>query len=171
VCLKHVDDEGLWDDPRKRERSSTDGGEDWQRLAQVDMAPHWSVIGGHGRRRIEERMRHEEVQRMPNPIAGSSTRPMAETDTEPAKPIPHSVIEQGHLEEMVHDLLAHEDVACDDDCACEEKMEDTEDMLLKASRTPLYAGADYSILRASLELLNLQVKFGWSNTSVDELLK
>lgn len=47
---------------------------------------------------------------------------------------------------MVHDLLAHEDVACNDDCACEEKMEPMEDMLLKASCTPLYAGEDYSIL-------------------------
>ena len=96
---------------------------------------------------------------------------MAEADTQPYQPIPHSVVEQGHLEEMVHDLLAHEDVACNDDCACEEQMEATEDMLLKASCTPLYAGADYSILQASLELLNLQVKFGWSNTSVDKLLK
>ena len=122
------------------------GGEDWQRLAQVNMAPHWSVIGGHGRRRIDKIMQQEEVQRMPNPIARSSTQPMAEADTQPYQPIPHLVVEQGHLEEMVHDLLAHEDVACDDDCACEEQMEATEDMLLKASRTPLYAGEDYSIL-------------------------
>ena len=82
------------------------------------------------------------------------------------------MVEEGHLEEMVNDLLAHEeDVPCDDDCQCEEQRETTEDMLLTASRTPLYDGAVYSILCASLELLNLQVKFGWSNTSVDELLK
>lgn len=169
MCLKHVEDEGLWEDPRKRARGG-DGVVDWQRLSQIDTAPHWSVIGGHGRRRIDERMRQEEVHRMPNPIAMGSTPPMDIPNTQPYHP--HSVVEEGHLEEMVNDLLAHEeDMPCDDDCQCEEQRETTEDMLLTASRTPLYDGAVYSILRASLELLNLQVKFGWSNTSVDELLK
>jgi hypothetical protein len=42
--------------------------------------------------------------------------------------------------------------------------------LLDASRTPLYDGASFSILRASMETMNLQTSYGWSNTSVDVLL-
>ena len=62
-------------------------------------------------------MRQEEVHRIPNPIAMGSIPPMEFANTQPYHP--HSVVEEGHLEEMVNDLLAHEeDVACDDDCQC-----------------------------------------------------
>ena len=76
------------------------------------------------------------------------------------------------LHEMVEDLLLHEaqDV-CDDDCACEATTQRAEDGLLDAACKPLYAGSTYSILRASLELLNLQAMFGWSSASVDALLR
>lgn len=101
---------------------------------------------------------------MPNLTAMRSTPSMAFVDTQQHHR--HSVVEEGHLEEMVHDLLAYEDVPCDNDCHCEDQMKAMEDMLLTASPTLLYDGADYSILCATLALLTLQVKFGWSNTSV-----
>ena len=46
-----------------------------------------------------------------------------------------------------------------------------DDELDVAAREPLYSGASFSVLRASLEILNLQTSYGWSNTSVDSLLR
>ena len=73
---------------------------------------------------------------------------------------------------MVEDLLVREvDDECEDDCACIDAAQKEEDHLLQAASTPLYEGCNYSILRASLEILNLQAMFGWSSTSVDALLR
>ena len=43
--------------------------------------------------------------------------------------------------------------------------------LYNASSTPVFEGYTFSILRASLELLNIQIVYGWSNASLDALLK
>ena len=45
------------------------------------------------------------------------------------------------------------------------------DELDVAARESLYSGASFSVLRASLEILNLQTAYGWSNTSVDSLYR
>ena len=52
-----------------------------------------------------------------------------------------------------------------------DNLEEEEDFLRENATTPLYEGCEYSILRASLELLNLQTIYGWSNASVDGLLR
>jgi hypothetical protein len=86
---------------------------------------------------------------------------------------PHHVeMEDTIMHEMVEDLLLREaqDV-CDDDCACDAAAQRDEQGLLDAARKPLCAGSTYSVLRASLELLNLQAMFGWSSASVDALLR
>ena len=86
--------------------------------------------------------------------------------------LPHVEMEDTIMHEMVEDLLLCEaqDV-WDDDCACNTAAQRDEDGLLDAARKPLYAGSTYSVLRASLELLNLQAMFGWSSASVDALLR
>ena len=40
-----------------------------------------------------------------------------------------------------------------------------------AARESLYSGASFSVLRASLVVLNLQTTYGWSNTSVNSLFR
>ena len=73
---------------------------------------------------------------------------------------------------MVEDLLAREAAnECEPECACEEAAQKTKDSLLEASHTALYEGCSYSILQASLEILNIQATFGWSNAGVDALLR
>ena len=49
--------------------------------------------------------------------------------------------------------------------------EGDETPLQKATKTPLYDGSQYSVLRICLDLLNLQRVYGWSNASVTSLLK
>eukprot|EP00250_Pteridium_aquilinum_P030717 c4195_g1_i1 orf=63-314(+) len=51
------------------------------------------------------------------------------------------------------------------------KMGNTKAHCLMLVKLRLYEGENYSILCASLELLNLQIMFWWSNASVHELLK
>jgi hypothetical protein len=50
--------------------------------------------------------------------------------------------------------------------------ESTDDLqaLLDEAKTPLYVGATFLVLRASIEIMNLQTSCGWSNASVDALL-
>ena len=166
MCLEHIEKWGLWDDQLKRARLATS---DPHILAQIDVAPHWSVVGGHGRRRVEERMRQEAVMgtSLP-PDVGSSVPPHVSNSTVP----PHFEVENDLLHEMVEDLLAREvDAECEDDCACIDAAQKEEDHLLQAAKSPLYEGCKYSILRASLEILNLQAMFGWSSASVDALLR
>lgn len=108
---------------------------------------------------------HQSVNPPPQPDPPSSARP------QPNYTAPHVVLEERHLEDMVENIFDNEEEHSDEDCQCQEEAKDDETLLLDGLRTPLYEGADYSILRASLELLNLQVMYGWSNTSVDALLK
>ena len=49
--------------------------------------------------------------------------------------------------------------------------EPKEEVMRKLARLPLYNGANISVLRASLTMLNLQSIFGWSDASVTELFK
>ena len=86
--------------------------------------------------------------------------------------MPHVEVEDDHLHTMVEDLLAREvENECEPECACEEAAQKTKDSLLEAAHTALYEGCSYSILRASLEILNIQATFGWSNAGVDALLR
>ena len=54
ICLVHVEDWGLWEDPRKRARQESS---DPRVLASIDVSPHWSVIGARAKVRIVERLR------------------------------------------------------------------------------------------------------------------
>ena len=154
-------------------------------MASIDVSPHWSVIGARGQVKAAERRRQESgvgtigvTER-----AGTSREhhdvPSMHHDVPPMHhdvPLPphHVEMEDTIMHEMVEDLLlreAQQDDICDDDCACEAAAQRDEQGLLDAARKPLYAGSTYSVLRASLELLNLQAMFGWSSASVDALLR
>jgi hypothetical protein len=39
--------------------------------------------------------------------------------------------------------------------------------ILDVARTPLCDGANFSLLWSSMEIMNLQTSYGWSNTSID----
>ena len=83
----------------------------------------------------------------------------------------HVGVEDDLLHTMVEDLLARQIVVdCEDDCPSVENKKE-EDVLLQHARTPLYKGCTYSTLRALLKILNLQAMLGWSNASVDALIK
>lgn len=173
-----MENDGLWEDPRKRARGPDGSPLDVRALAQFDVAPHWSVLGGESQTRRAERARQEGMLGLrghaPNMVleVGSSSQATEAGNREERTDDPHREIEGDRLEEMVADLLAREeDQMCEDDCPCEEEAERIEDILLNGARSPLYEGASYSVLRSVLEILNLQAVFGWSNASVDALLK
>jgi hypothetical protein len=170
VCLEHVEKQGLWEDPRKRARQAGVTGKD---LASIDVTPDWRVMGGRMRKheRLRQRAVTEEEGRSSGAMGGPSSFYEGHTSDPIALPRPHMDVEEDRLEDMVEDLLAREDDGCEDECDCDEVLQSTEDMLLLGARTPLFEGAEYSKLRASLEILNLQAMFGWSNSSVDALLK
>ncbi|KAI5063890.1 hypothetical protein GOP47_0020560 [Adiantum capillus-veneris] len=70
--------------------------------------------------------------------------------------LPHQMDEDTIMKNLVAELLACEEGPCDDDdCGCEEVSQKEEDTLLVASKTPIYPGDKFSILRALLEILNL----------------
>jgi hypothetical protein len=48
---------------------------------------------------------------------------------------------------------------------------DIDDETTYAATTPVCEGSGFSILRFSLEILNIQTFHGWSNASVDNLLQ
>ena len=80
-----------------------------------------------------------------------------------ASPLPHEVVEEEALDDMVRDFFAHHRIEGDQ---CSEN-----DELFSAASTPLFEGCTFSVLRASLELLNLQTMYGWSNASLNALLR
>ena len=171
----HVEDWGLWEDPRKCARQETS---DPRVCATFDISPHWSVMGARGQVKAAERRREE----ISVGTIGVTERAGTSREHHDVPPMHHDIPLPPHhvgmkdtiMHEMVEDLLlreAQQDDICDDDCACEAAAQRDEQGLLDAARKPLYAGSTYSVLRASLELLNLQAMFGWSSASVDALLR
>jgi hypothetical protein len=74
------------------------------------------------------------------------------------------------MEEMVGDLHRERDRTSR---SCRPGItESTDDLqaLLDEAKTPLYGAATFSVLRASMEIMNLQTSYGWSIVSVDALL-
>ena len=74
------------------------------------------------------------------------------------------VVEEEVFDDMVRNLFRDDHKGVDDN-----DME--QEYLHNASSTPVFEGCTFSILRASLKLLNIQTVYGWSNASLDELLK
>ena len=75
-------------------------------------------------------------------------------------PPPHEVMEEEVFDDMVRHLFRDDPKKIDDDDIEQEH-------LYKASLTPVSKGCTFSILHASLKLLNLQIVYGWSNTSLN----
>ena len=68
------------------------------------------------------------------------------------------------FDDMVRNLFRNDRKGMDDNDMEQEHLYNT-------SSTPVFEGCTFSILRASLELLNIQTVYGWSNASLDALLK
>ena len=79
-------------------------------------------------------------------------------------PLSHEVVEEEVFDDMVWHHLKDDPKKMDDDVIEQEH-------LYKASLIPVFEGCTFSILHASLELLNLQTAYGWSNASLNTLLK
>lgn len=91
---------------------------------------------------------------------GTVTDAWSDGDSSPP-PLPHEAVEEEVFDDMVRDLYVHQ--------GRDNSME--QDDLFTAASTPLFEGCTFSVLRASLELLNLQTIYGWSNASLNALLK
>ena len=74
-------------------------------------------------------------------------------------PAPHEVVEEEVFDDMVRNLFRDDHKGMDAN-----DME--QEHLYNASSTPVFDGCTFSILRASLELLNIQTVYGWSNPSL-----
>ena len=150
VCLAHVEDWGLWEDLRKHARQETS---DPRALATLDISPHWSAYSGASHRKSERMRQEARAGRFESHEVGSASH---SDQTHHMSPLPHEEMEDTIMHQMVEDLLLREaqDV-CEDECACEAPAAHTEDSLLTSACTPLFDGSTYSILRASLEILNL----------------
>ena len=161
----HVEDWGLWEDPRKRARQESSDPRVW---ASINVSPHWSVICARAEVRTAKWLRQESGVG----TIGVTQRASTSREHHDVPLPPHVEMEDTIMHEMFEDLLFREaqDDVCDDDCARKAPAQRDEQGLLDAARKPLYAGSTYSVLRASLELLNLQAMFGWSSASVDALL-
>ena len=99
-----------------------------------------------------------------------------------ARSIPSARIDHDHepladdavMDEMVDDLYRRTIRSTDRDAPnipCNQSTSPCPDKVLDAAKSTLYDGSRFSVLRASLELLNLQTCHGWSNASVDALLR
>lgn len=72
--------------------------------------------------------------------------------------------EDEHMESLLHDYFEHGHDSGDE--------HDTRGSFLRnEALTPLYAGSNLTRLSASLLILNLQTRFGWSNVGVSTLLE
>ena len=108
------------------------------------------------------RREHAKRQRDDDGALGSIVRDEWERDDN--SPAPHEVVEEEVFDDMVRNLFRDDHKGMDDN-----DME--QEHLYNASSTPVFDGWTFSILRASLELLNIQTVYGWSNASLDALLK
>ena len=162
ITRQHIEEYGLWEGSSRHHSSDDDNDEDINeevRRNALETMPHYSVVGGCQRR--TERVHQEELQS--HVVQQPSFNERAH---EPNEDVVDNQIEDEHMEEMIHDFFgAH--VPTNNN----ENNERDETPLQDAAKTPLYEGSQYSILRACLELLNLQTMYGWSNASVTSLLK
>ena len=97
-------------------------------------------------------------------------RELAESsEQQQALPQAHQEVEDTHMQDMIEDLYPR--VRNPESNKRDSGYHLEKDELTYAVETPLYDGSTFSVLRTSLELLNLQSTYGWSYTSVDDLLK
>ena len=78
-------------------------------------------------------------------------------------PLPHTAMEEKVFDDMVCDLFPCGPRGSDDTLE--------KDHLFSNAETLVLEGCASSILHASLELLNSQTIYGWSNASLNALLK
>lgn len=162
ITRQHIEEYGEWQGPSRHD-SSDDDHEVFRRNA-LETMPHYSVVGGRQRRAA--RVQQEELQ---STIAEQQPAfdERAHESYESNEDVEDNNMEDEHMEEMLHDFFgAH--VPHD---RGEDNNEGNESTLQDAAKTPLYEGSQYSILRACLEILNLQTMYGWSNASVTSLLQ
>ena len=163
VCIRritrqHITDHGLWETPYRRD-SSADEDEDIEeavRRTGVQTMPHYSVMSGCQRRQArvqQERLFGHGSQAQDDDVGSSEYNEAHQVD---------------HMDEMMRDFF-ETDVPIGDESNI--KGDEPHRSLLDAAKVPLYEGSQYSILRATLEILNLQTIYGWSSASVTSLLK
>ena len=109
------------------------------------------------------RREHAKRRRDDAGASGSIVRDECERDDNSLAPH-EEVVEEEVFDDMVRNLFSDDHKGMDDT-----DME--QEHLYNASSTPVFEGCTFSILRASLELLNIQTVYGWSNASLDALLK
>ena len=108
--------------------------------------------------------RREHAKRRRDDAGASGSIVRDEWERDDNSPAPHEVVEEEVFDDMVRNLFRDDPKGMDDN-----DME--QEHLYNASSTPVFEGCTFSILRASLELLNIQTVYGWSNASLDALLK
>lgn len=166
ITRQHIEDYGVWQGASRHDSSDDDNDEDSNedideevRRNALETMPHYSVVGG--RQRKAARIHQEELQ---SHVAQHPT--FDEREHESSEDVEDNNMEDEHMKEMINDFFG----AHVPDRNSEEINEGDETPLQDAAKTPLYEGSQYSILRACLELLNLQTMYGWSNASVTSLL-
>ena len=95
---------------------------------------------------------------------------------DPQLNIEDQALEGEQMEEMLDAFFDMEDnvdnvPAGDDRASLHSQASESEDVMQKLARLPLYNGSKISVLRASLAMLNLQSIYGWSDASVTALFK
>ena len=160
VTRQHQDDHGLWE--TSSHRNSSDEDEDIEEVVcrtAVQTMPHYSMMGGRQRR--QARIHQESLFGHGNHLEDEEV-PSGPNETN------DDIMEDEHMEEMMRDLFETHVPSGDEGNS---EKDEPHQPLLDAARMPLYEGSQYSILRACLEILNLQTIYGWSNASVTSLLK
>ncbi|MCO5561786.1 hypothetical protein L7F22_015410 [Adiantum nelumboides] len=158
VTRQHQDNHGLWEAPSRRD--SLDEDEDIEeavRRTAVQTMPHYSVMSGRQRRQAKV---HQE--------RGHGSQAEVEDNPSESNEAHEDHMEDEHMEEIMRDFFeTHVPIGDEGNTEGDEPHRP----LYDAAKVPLYEGSQYSILRACLEILNLQTIYGWSNASVTSLLK
>ena len=85
--------------------------------------------------------------------------------------IANDVVMEGAINDMINDWLMDE--GAEDPCAHFNSRDgdETYHKVKEEAQVPIYKGSKVSKLSATLLLLNLQITYGWSDNSVDALLR
>ena len=108
--------------------------------------------------------RREHAKRRRDDAGASGSIVRDEWERDDNSPAPHEVVEEEVFDYMVRNLFRDDHKGMDDNDMEQEHLYNT-------SSTPVFDGCTFSILCASLKLLNIQTVYGWSNASLDALLK
>lgn len=148
ISLEHVEDYDMWEGEIAH-NNIPEG---------VASMPHHRMTSGRNRKAARL---HE---------ASLGVGDHAKVDRDDEDPLDNEPHEDHHMEDLITDFFENREPRTRQAGPMREA-EDEEDFLKENAASPLYEGCGYSILRASLEVLNLQTIYGWSNASVDGLLR